>query len=172
MPVARIMSPTGDEPLYFDFYRWEGPPPPLVRPHIETFTVPGVNGSGARSIGAFGDSFTVRATGVFAAWGNVVNRDLFTAERAAYRCRELIGQICLLSYEGLDYGDLYDHRYRVENLTVDEIKRHLRLIGPTYDLALGAAHVVTWTLRPVYVGENDPVPLPGAEGPNNPDLTP
>lgn len=170
MPVARIMAPVGDEPLYFDFVKWDGPPPPLVRQHLESFTVAGIDGSGARLIGAYGDAFTVRAIGVFAAWGSTANRELFTAERAAYRCRELIGQPCKLSYEGLDYGALYDTRYQVEDVQIEGIKRHVRILGPGYDYVLGAVHIVNWTLRPIYFGEGEPVPLPGTEGPNNPPL--
>lgn len=171
MTVARLIAPTDIDPLYFDFTKWDGPSPALVRQHVETFSIAGIDGSGTRLVGVYGDAFTVRTQSVHSQWGST-DRDEFTAERAAYRCRELIGQLCGLTYEGVDYFTYYDHQYLVEEVTVDNIKRNVRLIGPDYDFPLGAVLTATWVLRPVFVGDGEGVPEPGAVGPNNPEIDP
>lgn len=158
MTVASIVQPTPDpkpvgfDPLWFDFAKWDGSPPQLVRQHIEPFSLAGIDGSGARLTGVYGDAFTIETEGAFASLG--------WAEYAAGRTRELIGLLCLVYWERMDYDKVYKTRYLVENVTPGRIKSHVRLLGPNYDYPLGAILSANWTLRPVYVGDGDPLSPP------------
>ena len=162
MTIASITQPTptptppGFEPLSFAFTKWDGPPPGLVRQHVEPFSLAGVDGIGARLTGIYGEAFTVGTESVFALFGDL-DRTVTTAELASGRVRELIGEICFVAWEGLSYDTAYKTRYLVENVVPVRVKRNVRLIGQTFDYSLGSILSANWTLRPIYVGSGNPL---------------
>ena len=125
------------------FVRWEGPRPQLVKQHTREFTKPGQDAISTQLMGTFGDPFQVRLSAVFA------SQILAQSAEAAYRL--YIGTTQVLVHEGVNYSSSYSTAYFVKDVVVQESKRHVRLIGPTYDYPGGWKVVSDWVLIPIAV---------------------
>lgn len=128
----------------YNFIRWEGPRPQLVKQHVRTFTKPGSNAITAQLLGVHGEEFAVRLTSVYA-----TEPEVLIAEN---HYRLLVGQVLSLWYEGASYDLLHSTRYLVNSVMGMEAKRHPLLIGLGYHFPGGWRVVTDFRLTPVYVG--------------------
>jgi len=126
----------------FDFVRWEGQPPPLVKQHVATFNKIGQAGIAAQNTGITGDIFEVTLSAVFA--------DRATAMAAEETYRDLIGaDPVLLKYEDIDYLFTYWHRFLVMGCDTVSMKRHPLLFGPGYHFPGGWLVKTRWRMVPI-----------------------
>lgn len=126
----------------YGFVRWEGPPPQLVRQHIQRFTKTGQNGLSALALGAHGDPFSVTLDAVFP------NQALGQVAENGYRF--LIGSSAqIVVYNSINYFAAYQHLYLVESVETTDFRRHPRLIGRTYDYIHGWRLQSRWSLVPI-----------------------
>lgn len=126
----------------FDFVRWEGPPPPLVKQHVATFNKIGLPGISAQRTGIHGDPFEVMLTSVFATQANQI-----TVEEAY---RDLIGADPVqVKWNNLNFLMQYYHLYLVTGVETMRIKAHPLLVGPGYSYAGGYLVQTRWSMVPV-----------------------
>lgn len=126
----------------FGFVRWEGPPPQLVKQHLQRFTKPGQDGISAQAMGIYGDPFQVTLTGVFP------NQSQGLIAEDAYRF--LVGAPTqVVIFNGVNYFTTYSHRYLVDNVQTTEFKRHPLLSGINYAYYGGWRLQSQWTLVPI-----------------------
>lgn len=126
----------------FDFVRWEGPPPPLVKPHVAIFNKIGQAGISAQNTGAHGDVFEAVLWSVFD-----------TQLNAAYvedAYRFLIGtNPVFIKYNDIDYAFTFQHRYLILACDTISIKRHPLLWGPGYNFPGGWLVKTRWQMVPI-----------------------
>lgn len=126
----------------YGFVRWEGPPPQLVRQHIQRFTKTGQSGQSALILGAHGDPFQITVDAVFP------NQGLGQVAENGYRF--LVGASPqVIVFNSINYFIAYQHLYLVEMVDTTEFKRHPRLIGRNYDYIHGWRLRSQWTLVPI-----------------------
>lgn len=126
----------------FDFIKWEGPPPQLVKQHLAKFTKTGQAGISAQLLGIHGDSFDVQ---LFAAFPT---QDAGMVYETGYRT--LIGdspQIIL--FNDVNYFTAYGHTFLVESVETTSFKRHPLLISPSYAYYGGWLLKSRWLLTPI-----------------------
>jgi hypothetical protein len=126
----------------FDFVRWEGPPPPLVKQHVATFNKIGQPGISAQRTGIHGDPFEAVLTSVFATQFNQI------VVEEAYR--DLIGTDPVqIKWNNINYLMQYFHLYLVTGVETLRIKAHPLLIGPGYSYAGGYLVQTRWSMIPI-----------------------
>lgn len=125
----------------YEFVKWEGPPPQLVKQHLARFTKTGQPGFSAQMLGAYGDPFDVTVSAVVANQANGI-----TLENGY---RSLIGASTqTVIFNGVNYSTQFSHTYLVENVETVEFRTLPRLIGPTYNFAGGWRLISRWLLVP------------------------
>jgi len=125
----------------FDFVRWEGSPPPLVKQHVATFNKIGQAGISAQLTGIHGDPFEATLSAVFANQLNAI-----TVEEAY---RDLIGVVSQVKWNNVDYLFQYSHAYLVTNVDTISVKAHPSLIGLGYSYPGGYLVKTRWTMVPI-----------------------
>ena len=126
----------------FDFVRWEGSPPPLVKEHVATFNKIGQAGISAQRTGIHGDPFEVTLSAVFA------NKNDALVEESTYR--NLIGaNPSQIVYDNTNFWFQYAHLYLVTAVDTVSMKAHPRLVGPGYDLLGGWLVKTRWQMVPI-----------------------
>jgi len=126
----------------FDFVRWEGPPPPLVKQHVATFNKIGQPGISAQRTGIHGDPFEATLTSVFATQLNQI-----TVEEAY---RDTIGANPVqVKWNNINFMMQYLHLYLVVSVDTISVKAHPLLIGPGYSFPGGYLVQTRWTMVPI-----------------------
>lgn len=125
----------------YGFVKWEGPTPELVKQHTHVFTRPGSDGATVQATGVHGNDFEVTLTAVFDTQAN--------ANTIAFAYRSLINAVPQsLVYNDGNFDAVFN-RYKVLDVTVESIRRAVRLIGPTYDYPGGFIVMSKWRLLPI-----------------------
>lgn len=127
----------------FDFVRWEGPPPPLVKQHVIAFNKIGQPGISAQNTGIHGDQFDVTLTSVFANQANAI------VVEEAYR--DLIGTVSQVKWNNINYLFQYAHTYLPMAVDTLSVKAHPLLVGPGYSFVGGYLVLTRWSLIPITV---------------------
>lgn len=126
----------------FDFVRWDGSPPPLVKEHVATFNKIGQAGISAQRTGIHGDPFEATLSAVFATKNDML------VETESYR--DLIGATpSQVVYDDTNLFFLYSHLYLVTAVDTVSTKTHPRLVGPGYDLLGGWLVKTRWQMVPI-----------------------
>lgn len=126
----------------FEFVRWQGVPPPLVKQHVVPFNKIGLPGVGAIKTGNHGDPFDVTLSAVFANKANAI------LVEESYR--DLIGASpATVVYDNLDYFLTYFHSFLVVNVETISIKAHPLLLGPGYSYPGGTMVRSHWQMIPI-----------------------
>ena len=126
----------------FGFVRWEGPPPQLVRQHIQRFTKTGQGGISALALGVHGDPFTVNLTAAYPNQGSgMLAEDGY---------RWLVGanpQVVL--FNSINYLTVFQHTYLVDSVSTTSSKRIPLTMGIGYAYPGGWLLKSTWQLVPI-----------------------
>lgn len=125
----------------FNFVRWEGPPPPLVKRHVVAFNKIGQAGVSAQLTGTHGDPFEVVLT------AHYVNQLAAIVADETYR--DTIGFPQELVYNNTNYLFAFGHSYLVTAVETLSMKAHPLLLGPTYSYAGGWKVLSRWSLLPI-----------------------
>lgn len=128
----------------FTFQFWEGEIPESPTQQVETLQRAGVTGTGFRVLGVRGDPFEATLTEHFPSYA--------AARPWIEQYKTLIGQQALEVWKD-GRRLLIDLKTKFVVLDVRELscQAHVRLMGPGYQYAGGAALVSRWKLLPVAV---------------------
>jgi hypothetical protein len=129
----------------YDFIRWNGPTPQLVKQHLARFVKPGQAGFSAQALGIYGDPFTVDLESVWATQ--------LAGQVGESGYRNLIGAATQqVVHNGVNYQFRYQHTYLVENVEITSFKTHPLLMGVGYNFPSGWLLKSRWTLVPFTPG--------------------
>jgi hypothetical protein len=126
----------------YGFTKWDGPPPQLVKQHIQRFTKLGQAGISALALGIHGDPFQVTLDAKFSSQANAM------VAEAGYRTL-IAAAPQVVTFNGVNYSTAHSHTYLVESVETVSFKRHPRLIGPGINYLHGWILKSRWQLIPI-----------------------